>query len=85
MYKQFELAEELVKEKRAWLKEKEELSARIEKSELVNMRVLEERNRLQSALLKRGTELDKAISGILMPRPSTTLFAPAVLSPRPSS
>lgn len=61
MYKQFSLTEDLLSEKRSWLKREEELSSRIKKSEQVKARVLEEKDRLHTAFLKRGEELGLAL------------------------
>lgn len=61
MYKQFSLTEDLLSEKRSWLKREKELSSRNKKSEQVKARILEERDRLQTTFLKCGTELDEAI------------------------
>lgn len=55
------LTENLIKEKRDWLKEQEEVIAWVEKTETVNLRILKERDQFQTSYLKRGVELDDAI------------------------
>lgn len=62
MYKQFELTENLVKEKRVWLKEKEALTAKLQEYDRVKVCILADRDQLQTSLLKQGKNLEEAIS-----------------------